>query len=183
MVNELGFRFFKENHEGRKLTNRKVKEIWEVVRTYILRITRSEDTIIREPISKGELSEALEIANSLALFFSGNGEGSLTFWPEFPGCGIIHQCKGDILQGRRLVEVKAGDRTFRLTDLRQVLTYCCLDFASKKYDLLDIVLINPRRGLFHETLITKLVTECSGTTAVDFFSNMIEFISSEEPSR
>jgi hypothetical protein len=183
IVNELGFRLFKERHAGKNLTIRRVNELCELVRLYILRLARSEDAVIREPISNGEIAEAREIASSLSLFFSQHNEDSLMFWPEFPGCGMIHQCKGDILQGRRLVEVKAGDRTFRLTDLRQVLTYCCLDFASKKYGLREVLLINPRRGLFYKTSINNLITECSGTTAVDFFSNMIEFISVEGTSR
>jgi hypothetical protein len=150
---------------------------------YIAAIVRREDESIFSPLNEQETLESKEIAKSLSLYFSRTKEISLTFWPEFPGCGIIQQCKGDIIQGNNLIEVKAGDRTFRITDLRQLLTYCCLNFASKKYDLHSVTLLNPRRGVFYETSIAALVTACTGARAIDFFTDMVAFISTEGNSK
>ncbi len=59
--------------------------------------------------------------------------------PRFEGCGWLDECEADFLTSNVLVEVKAGDRAFRSIDLRQVLIYCALNFASKKYDIVTCV--------------------------------------------
>jgi hypothetical protein len=183
VINELGFRLFKEQWQEKRISEKRTREIAEAVQAYIIRLTRSKDRLLKVPLSNQENTEALKLADSLRRFFLRTKDRSLVFWPEFPGCGILHKCVGDVLQGSKLIEVKAGDRTFRMTDIRQVLTYCSLNFASKRYDLRDIVLVNPRRGVFHQTSVADLIVECSATTAVDFFSSVIEFISAEGNSR
>lgn len=183
IVNELGFRLFKEGWEKQDITNQLIHDLSSDVQKYIAAIARRKDDVILMPPSAQEISESKEIAKSLSDFFSPTKNKTLLFWPEFPGCGIIQKCKGDILHGNTLVEVKSGDRTFRITDLRQVLTYCCLNFVSRKYDLRFIILLNPRRGIFYETSIDQLVSACAGVSAVDFFADMIAFISTEGNSK
>jgi hypothetical protein len=183
IVNELGFRLFREAWEKQDITSQIIQNLSKDVQRYIAAIVRREDDLILSPPSVQEISESKEIAKSLSIFFSRTKGNALLFWPEFPGCGIIQQCKGDILNGNTLVEVKSGDRTFRITDLRQVLTYCCLNFASRKYDLRIVALLNPRRGVFYEAPIDELVMACTGVSAIDFFTDMVAFISTEGNSK
>jgi hypothetical protein len=183
IVNELGFRLFREGWKKQDITTQLVHNLYKNVQQYIAAIARREDKLIFSPPSAQEIKESKEIAESLSLFFSRSKGTPLLFWPEFPGCGIIQQCKGDMLYGNTLVEVKSGDRTFRITDLRQVLTYCCLNFASRKYDLRFVTLLNPRRGVFYEAPIDELVTACAGVRAIDLFTDMVTFISMERNSK
>ena len=183
IVNELGFRLFKESWEQHDITTKTIHNLSKDVQRYIAAIVRREDDVILSPLSAQEISESKELAKSLSLFFSRTKANSVAFWPEFPGCGIIQQCKGDIVYGDTLVEVKSGDRTFRITDLRQVLTYCCLNFASKKYDLRFVTLLNPRRGVFYETPVDQLLMACAGVSAIDFFTDMVAFVSTEGNSK
>ena len=183
IINELGFRLFLEIWEKRDITNQQIHDLANDVKKYISEIARREDDVILMPPSAEEIRESKDIAKSISKFFSRFKGDPLLFWPEFPGCGIIQKCKGDILKGNTLIEVKAGDRTFRITDLRQVLTYCCLSFASRKYDLCSVILLNPRRGVFYETSIDELVKACAGVSAIDFFTDMVAFISMEGNSK
>ena len=54
----------------------------------------------------------------------------------FHGCGFINQCYGDILiknnEESTIVEVKAGERNFTISDLRQILIYAGLDYIHNQ---------------------------------------------------
>lgn len=182
IVNELGFRLFEAACAKKRVSVRRVLEISETVRQYVARLSRADDDIVREPVSESEIDEANAISASLKVYFKDTPIRELVFWPYFPGCGILHATKGDILYGKRLYEVKAGDRTFRVTDMRQILTYCAMDFAAGKYGIENVVLLNPRRGTHFCTSVEQIVKESSGGSPVDFFNNVIEFLSAETNS-
>ena len=134
---------------------------------------------IDQPISKEEIEEAESLSLALAQCFSGTDLNKLRFWPVFKGCGRINSCKGDIISNDKLVEVKAGDRHFRITDVRQVIAYLAMNSISKQYEIQHIALVNPRKGLFFETTVEDLIKNCSQRKPVDVFGDIIDFLSSE----
>jgi hypothetical protein len=131
------------------------------------------------PISKEEIKEAETISASLAAYFSTRESEILQFWPYFKGCGRIHACKGDIICDDRLIEIKAGDRHFRITDIRQIITYLSLNSISRQYRIENIALVNPRRGLSFYITVDVLIEDCSRRKPVDVFGDIIDFLSSE----
>ena len=159
------------------MIKKRLTEISNEVIKYIGRLSNNISTI--EPLELIELEEALDLAISLSSFFETSNLSSLQFWPTFNGCGCIHKCKGDILYGNTLVEVKAGDRNFRINDIRQVVIYLALNFSSQQYSIKNIELINPRTGLFFQSSVKTIIKECSGKMPVDIFSDIVEFISNE----
>ena len=177
VVNELSFRLFMSLAKGEKLSvNDKMKMSLEVSH-YIERL--APNIKIDQPISKEEIEEAESLSSALARYFSGTDLNKLRFWPVFRGCGRINSCKGDIISNDKLVEVKAGDRHFRITDVRQVIAYLALNSISKQYEIQHIALVNPRKGLFFETTVEDLIKECSQRKPVDVFGDIIDFLSSE----
>ena len=183
IVNELGFRLFAESTTCGPVADDRIKILAESVRQYVERLSNAADGVAKEEVNEQEIKESMVIADSLSHYYQNIPPSELVFSPDFPGCGIIDSVKADILHGTELFEVKAGDRSFRVTDIRQVLVYCCLDFASKRHGIKTVVLLNPRRGTYFRTTVSDLVKECSGTTAVDFFGSVIDFVSTEPNSR
>ena len=177
VVNELSFRLFMSLAKGKNLSiNDKMRMSLEVSR-YIERL--APNITIDQPISKEELEEAESLSSALAQYFSGTDLNKLLFWPVFRGCGRINSCKGDIISNDKLVEVKAGDRHFRITDVRQVIAYLALNSISKQYEIQHTALVNPRKGLFFETTVEDLIKDCSQRKPVDVFGDIIDFLSSE----
>jgi len=181
LINELGFRLFMEYSQVGKISDKRKQELCRAVCRYISSLTKVQ-THSMKSISEDELEEASEIASSIKEYFRGNSSG-LIFWPVFSGCGMINECQGDILQANDLLEIKAGDRGFRAADLRQVITYCGLNFSSKQYNLENIILLNPRHGLYYQAPIKDVIEECSGQNATDFFYEFIDYISTGANSR
>lgn len=181
VINELAFRVFKENANSRKISSVKMTSLEHDVRSYIERLVPSIKEIAS--LSKAELIEAEKIAESLLKYFHKSDFTAIIFWPLFKGCGQIDACKGDIIYKNKLVEVKAGDRHFRITDLRQIIIYLALNFYSQQYQLVNIALVNPRTGKEFECPIDTLIESCSGRKSVDVFSDIIDFVSTELMSK
>jgi hypothetical protein len=177
VINELSFRLFMSLAKGKKLSIKDKMKMSLEVSHYIEKLAPNIN--IDQPISKEELEEAESLSSALAQYFSGASLNKLRFWPIFRGCGMINACKGDIITDDKLVEVKAGDRHFRITDFRQVIAYLTLNSISKQYDTQHIALVNPRKGLFFETTVEVLIEGCSQRKSVDVFGDIIDFLSSE----
>lgn len=118
-------------------------------------------------------------ANRLAVCYRGN----LNHDPEFPGCGILSNCRGDLLWGKTLVEIKAtrdsGRRAvFRPEDFRQLLIYCALNYlAGDMYEIVNIQLFNPRRGYRWEANLDDFVSMISESTTAELFEQIGWFLS------
>ena len=177
VINELSFRLFMELARGNELSSSDKMELSEKVSHYIEKL--GPNIKIDLPITQDELSEAESLTSSLSDYFPDREISNLLFWPVFRGCGRIHVCKGDIISNKKLIEVKAGDRPFRVTDIRQVITYLSLNSISKQYDLKNIALVNPRKGLSFETTVEFLIEDCSRRKPVDVFGDIIDFLSTE----
>lgn len=98
--------------------------------------------------------------------------------PKFDGCGFMDQCFGDILIGRRLVEVKSGERSFSVSDLRQLLVYCTLNHYSKTpVDIDAVEIFNPRMGACFSEKVETIATRLSALNSGELFAEIQRFIS------
>ena len=120
--------------------------------------------------------ESVVLAKRLINYFA-EENGTLLINPPLPGCGWVNVAEADILNGSTLYEVKAGDRHFRLTDLRQLLTYCALNFSAKLYEIREIALINPRSGAIIKDDIDHLCKRIAGTSSIKVLGDIVSFIS------
>jgi len=177
VINELSFRLFMSLAKGKELSYNDKMELSVKVSHYIEKL--APNITIDLPISQEELHEAESLSSSLSAYFSDREIGSLRFWPLFRGCGRMHACRADIIKNDKLIEVKAGDRHFRITDFRQIITYLSLNSISKQYVIENIALVNPRKGLSSEITVESLIGNCSRRKPVDVFGDIIEFLSTE----
>lgn len=98
--------------------------------------------------------------------------------PQFDGCGFVDHCFGDILIGRRLIEVKSGERSFSVSDLRQLLVYCTLNHYSKKpFNIDSIEIFNPRMGACFSERVETVAIRLSALNSGELFAEIQRFIS------
>jgi hypothetical protein len=90
--------------------------------------------------------------------------------PFFPGCGYINSAHGDLHINAKLIEIKSGARNFSVVDMRQVLTYCTLNFYSKTPLPIDTIeLYNPRMGICYSSEINKLCNDLGSLDQEELF--------------
>ena len=179
-ISELSFRIFSDYVQKGEMPPSTAPEfisenlIQEVIR-YIQRFSpvHSDE---RGGVSSSEVQEAVALAVRLHAYFSGTFD-RMTRQPRFAGCGTMSACEGDLLVSDILYEVKAGDRNFRTTDLRQLLIYCALNHAKPVYSIERIALINPRVGVYWSARLDSVARRISGTTVSQLLDNIIEFLS------
>ena len=107
----------------------------------------------------------------------------ITAKPFFPGCGIVDGCYGDLCTASELFEIKAGDRTFRSSDLRQLIIYLSLKKQKTNVTFSHVSLFNPRAGISFRCSTEDLCFEMSGRQARDLLSEVIESFSGNGISR
>jgi hypothetical protein len=132
-----------------------------------------------------EISTVGAIQESLLKFVRQRSSQALkvTFEPNFAGCGFLNPCVGDVLIGQELYEVKAGNRQFRSTDLRQLMTYCALNYAAGTHAITKAGCINPRRGTYFVLDLDAIAHEMAGKSSSELFSDIIYHVSSGGISR
>lgn len=180
IVNELGFRLFvASSSTGRfvgSLSEQVIDSCAQVALQHIRRMREYGRKPIQYPDSR-QVEEGIALAERLVDFFGRFTAFPLQPLPLLPGCGWIDDCEGDVLSGRTLFEVKAGQRSLRAIDLRQVLIYSALDFAAKMFGIVHICLVNPRTGLFFFEPVEQLCQNLAGRSATDVLGEIVEYIS------
>lgn len=121
--------------------------------------------------------EAVRIAGRLKDYFDQSGLARPQFYPAFAGCGFVGACKGDILAGRLLVEVKAGTRPFRAEHVRQVLVYSALEHAAGSHRFDEVCLLNPRGGMDFRMSLVELVQRLTGRHVDSVLEQVVQFVS------
>lgn len=116
--------------------------------------------------------EAMNLVLRLLHYFPGKEATSLR--PKFSGCGLISACEGDLIEGSCLYEVKAGDRAFRVVDLRQLLIYSALGYAKGSLSFTDIGVFNPRTGVAWRKSLEHVSYAVSGLRLSDTLSALVE---------
>jgi hypothetical protein len=110
-----------------------------------------------------------QIADRLHMFYSDD----IIIDPYFPGCGMLANCRGDILHENDLVEVKTGERALLATDIKQLLIYCGLnEIAGRLYPIKRITYFNPRMGVTWSSDIDLLFKSISTLSIVDFYQEL-----------
>jgi hypothetical protein len=189
-VNELAFRIFQATASKRNvlairsLERTKLRIVVDETYAYIQRF-RSNSKRPSEPLSitPKHVTEAQLIAQRLRKCFQTEMFlGSIVFNPEFRGCGIVDEATGDIYTDGTLFEVKAGDRSFRATDVRQLLTYSALNHASEQYSIVRLGLVNPRYGTQAIFKLEDCCLQMAGESAPDVLAAIVHELSRVEVS-
>ena len=185
VVNETAFRAFCSLHSKSSPVNRSdvLIAVDEQLPASILYVGRflSAPSLIPQDIDDECRKETGNLVLRLLHFFPGSE--ATTLRPRFSGCGLISECEGDVIEGSCLYEVKAGDRAFRVVDLRQLLTYTALAYAKGALSFKDIGLFNPRTGVAWRKSLEEVSHSLSGMRLSDTLSALVEQFSGASASR
>ena len=127
-------------------------------------------------------SENKEIIKIQAERLDGFYGGSLIYDPPFPGYGLMANCRGDLISGTTLVEIKApvikeGRKPFNPEDFRQLLTYCALNYLAKeKRNINKIHLVNPRMGYLWQADLEEFVYLISRSSSTELFESIGNYL-------
>lgn len=180
LVNEVGFRLFVASVESgvrpAELQPEAISAQHDGARSYI-EAFRQHGRSKLPPLDDRDIREGVTLACRLHDFFAGDGVALCTLKPAFRGCGWLSECEGDVLRAGALYEVKAGARTFRAVDLRQIMVYCALNFASKQFNIDAIGLANPREGVFFVDSLEGMCEAVAGRSSVEILGEIVEYIS------
>ncbi len=188
IVNEIGFLLYKSSIN--LLTT--ISEIYktselESVSRQSLQLAENYQGLGENELSfptQSEQDEGLQIANRLKVYFCEyEKENKVLPAPLFRGCGFVDDCYGDLLAGNTIYEVKSGDRSFRLMDVKQILVYVALNFISKDFKIENVGFLNPRVGTYYRISLSEFSLALSGKNTIELLSEIIEFISSGGVSR
>lgn len=185
VVNETAFRAFCSLHSSPKPVKRGdvLTAIDEQLGESIVYVGRFSSAPPLTPTDVDDecRKEAGNLVLRLLHFF--HGLEATTLRPKFSGCGLISACEGDLIEGSCLYEIKAGDRAFRVADLRQLLTYSALAYAKGNLSFKDIGLFNPRTGVAWRKSLEEVSHALSGLRLSDTLSALVEQFSGASASR
>ena len=102
---------------------------------------------------------------------------------HFRGCGIIDGAIGDARTTDTIIEIKSGDRNFRSTDFRQLITYFFLDAAEKNSLTRKLVLLNPRLGIGYASSAEQLIFDASAKSIPSLLTDFLSATGIGGPSR
>lgn len=147
-------------------------------------ISRIDHNIAADVMSDAEIAGAKNWARSLRFFTMHMcPQQSITMQPTFDGCGIVDRCEGDMLIGTTLWELKNVERDFRLADLKQLLTYCALNYASQQYLIESVGVVNARQGVCFRISLTSLALMAAAMSESELLGEIVRYITMDAPSR
>lgn len=183
VVNESAFRIFCRAHElGIPASTLAATDVEGAVLDgvdFIRRFRQRSGEEVEPPSSAG-VREAILLADSTERALTKIPAGQVVLAPEFPGCGWVDSCNGDILVGTTLCEVKAGESRFRSVDLRQILIYCALASEAKSHRIDNVCLINPRLGVMLFESVSSLCAQAAATHPGNVLAEIIAYVSESE---
>lgn len=99
------------------------------------------------------------------------------FYPQFPGCGIMESCQGDLFYKETLVEIKGGERLFTPADIKQLVVYCALNWLSNNnYNICCVELFNPRQGTFWSSSVKDMIDSISNIPMEELFDQIGKYL-------
>ncbi len=174
-INEVAFRAFSVLQSGqnkqidRAIVQSTIESNAQRVIDYINRLN-SGRTLSLDSFDAACVREATVLTFRHLYFFP---QGSkVTLSPRFKGCGDVAECYGDAITNDCLYEIKAGDRNFRISDLRQLLIYSALAYANNDLGFSKIGLINPRTGHHWAKSLDQVCRAIAGQSMVDALQNL-----------
>lgn len=187
-VNEVAFELFcgrvaaAQRGEERQLLDDMLRSAAAVVREAATRMLREGD--YDADLSQEECDDVREqVRRLIQRLLSASPLTQFVLRPQFPDCGTIDTCHGDVLAGEILFEIKAGARAFRSIDVKQLVTYLALNHASRRYAINLVGLVNPRIGISVEMTVSEFCYEVSGRDAAGLLGSIVHGISSGDISR
>lgn len=117
--------------------------------------------------------DVMSLADSIIIFLENNSFASAEFDPKFRGCGLISECSGDVLADDVLIEIKAGGRSFRAIDLRQLFVYFALARQAGDMRIRRLCLLNPRWGVAWVGSAEEAAIGCGASSAADLSEDVI----------
>jgi len=185
IIAEIAFEILRESYSPLKIKPVSPDQIAIIAKAAyenVRRLAQVSPARLPSPNSR-EISEAQQLAKRMEKFFFEKELAiELVFNPRFAGCGVIDDCYGDLLANNTLYEIKTGDRPYRSVDLRQVLVYAALNYASGTYPITRIALLNPRLGTYLRFELDILSDQLSGKAPAELFGDIVHFVSSDNIS-
>lgn len=185
IVNEAAFRAFCTFRRERRDVDRAklfkaVDDCTLEAIEYVARLSPRSKTDLKS-FDEACRREAVLLAFRLLHFFPGYLPTIVR--PTFRGCGLISACEGDVIEGDCLYEIKAGERRFRIIDLRQLLIYAALAYSSGSLSFSKIGLFNPRTAYAWVRTLDQVCQSIAGTRAIDTLSALVSQFSEVSTSR
>ena len=137
----------------------------EISKETALRIWKVNE--IEPKFTELELSDIRDIASATINFINSRKPNTIEFEPQVKGYGLLPDFTADLALDETLFEIKTVKRTFRSSDLKQLLIYLALNqVADKPRDWKNGGLYNPRRSLFSTFKIDSFIFSISGGRSV-----------------
>lgn len=187
LINETGFYLYNQMVKNKvnkvsDLSQKVISNVCKSVFVYISSLDFNPDKL--KPLTKTEVVEASLIAEKLFhYFFYYEKDSVIQNFPYFPGCGLVSDCYGDVLAGTTLYEIKAGERDFKIADLKQILIYLTLSYSFHQNLISHMGLLNPRIGNYIVLPVKDSIELASGQSTIDCFGELIDFFDSPEDFR
>ena len=178
LINETAFNFFANAVAGVKGGT---TEAQDKAKEKIAQLERKDLGAIAS-LDEVEVREAEALSNRLMAYVQEMHAAAVPR-PMFPGCGVLDDTEGDILAGTTLIEVKAGQRNFRVVDWRQLLVYASMNWLSSSYSVDRIGVVNPRQGTAFVADVDEICEGMCGLSASEVYDRIVKFISMELTSR
>lgn len=184
LISEISFNLFKEANKkkmkiGRDYPSDLLLKNLIVHSKNAVRSLERLDEIISRDLLQEEIDESLALARLLQEYFAHmENETTMTIHPIIKGCGFIDHCLVDVITGDTLYEIKSGGQPFKIVDIKQIIVYCSLNYASLQYNVKNIAMYNPRLGIYFKKDVDEFSDLVSGRSASDLFMEVIEYVSS-----
>jgi len=180
VINEVAYRAFLEFHrlrldqDDRASIQQLIRSLTLDVINYVNRLSGSKKSLEANAFDSACMREAMALTFRHLHFFP--NDDTIELSPAFHGCGSVSACFGDVISEGCLYEIKAGDRGFRIADLRQLLIYSALAHASKQLRFQNIALLNPRTGQFWKKSLNDVCLSIAGQSSIDTLDELVKKI-------
>jgi hypothetical protein len=192
LSSELGFRAFclrRQNGAGNLSIEEAISRCEAATSSYIARFRRSDgdpEFIVSDVATvDDEVRRDAQIqCRQLDLFCSTLPKYSIIkIEPIIPGCGIIDNCRGDLMVNDDLYESKSRVGQIEQSDIRQLLTYAILLSIASPERVSGIGILNPFRGTRSILEISDAVHIVSGCSLLEFCAMTADALTAERNSR
>jgi hypothetical protein len=96
--------------------------------------------------------------------------------PIIPGAGFLSQCKADLSIEDTLFEVKTVNRNIASKDIKQLIVYLALQFATGERRWKKAGFFNPRKAVYHEFFVDNIIYKISGKPTIEVFQDFIDYV-------
>lgn len=95
------------------------------------------------------------------------------YFYSVPGCGVVNAAIADIVDAGGITEIKAVGRAFRGTDLRQLITYAAMLYASGS-SVERLSLYNPRKAILFSGGLDEISLSVCGRSSVELMQDLVD---------